>query len=92
MILVTGGAGYIGAHTNKALNQAGYETVVVDNLSKGYENFVKWGHFENYDFGAPISDLLSSKMTFAPPRAACFAAEEPAGPPPITNTSVSIIE
>ena len=41
MILVTGGAGYIGAHTNKALNQAGYETVVVDNLSKGYENFVK---------------------------------------------------
>lgn len=37
MILVTGGAGYIGAHTNKALNQAGYETVVVDNLSKGYE-------------------------------------------------------
>ena len=42
MILVTGGAGYIGAHTNKALNQAGYETVVVDNLSKGYENFVKW--------------------------------------------------
>lgn len=52
MILVTGGAGYIGAHTNKALNQAGYETVVVDNLSKGYENFVKWGHFENYDFGS----------------------------------------
>ena len=42
--------------------------------------------------GAPISDLLSTKITFAPPRAACFAAEEPAGPPPITNTSVSIIE
>lgn len=52
MILVTGGAGYIGAHTNKALNQAGYETVVVDNLVKGYEDFVKWGHFENYDFGS----------------------------------------
>ena len=52
MILVTGGAGYIGAHTNKALNQAGYETVVVDNLVKGYEDFVKWGHFENYNFGS----------------------------------------
>lgn len=52
MILVTGGAGYIGAHTNKALNQAGYETVIVDNLVKGYEDFVKWGHFENYDFGS----------------------------------------
>ena len=55
MILITGGAGYIGAHTNKALHNAGYETVVVDNLCKGYENFVKWGNFENYDFGS--SDL-----------------------------------
>ena len=51
MILITGGAGYIGAHTNKALHNAGYETVVVDNLCKGYETFVKWGNFENYDFG-----------------------------------------
>ena len=52
MILITGGAGYIGAHTNKALHEAGYDTVVVDNLCKGYENFVKWGHFENYDIGS----------------------------------------
>ena len=29
MILVTGGAGYIGAHTNKALNQAGYELSLI---------------------------------------------------------------
>ena len=36
----------------KPLNQAGYETVVVDNLVKGYEDFVKWGHFENYNFGS----------------------------------------
>ncbi|MBQ2665634.1 NAD-dependent epimerase/dehydratase family protein, partial [Methanobrevibacter sp.] len=49
MILVTGGAGYIGSHTNKALHNAGYDTVVLDNLSKGYENFVKWGSFENCD-------------------------------------------
>ena len=52
MILVTGGAGYIGSHTAKALNNAGYEVVVVDNLCKGYETFVKWGNFENYDFGS----------------------------------------
>ena len=52
MILVTGGAGYIGSHTNKALNSQGYETVVVDNLVKGYENFIKWRKFENYDFGS----------------------------------------
>lgn len=31
-ILVTGGAGYIGTHTVIALHEAGYRTVVVDNL------------------------------------------------------------
>lgn len=42
-ILVTGGAGYIGAHTCKALSRAGYTPVVFDNLSGGYESFVRWG-------------------------------------------------
>ncbi len=32
-ILVTGGLGYIGSHTVVALQEAGYEVVVVDNLS-----------------------------------------------------------
>jgi UDP-glucose 4-epimerase len=32
-ILVTGGAGYIGSHTLIELLTAGYEVVVVDNLS-----------------------------------------------------------
>ncbi len=33
VILVTGGAGYIGSHTCLQLLQAGYEVVVIDNLS-----------------------------------------------------------
>lgn len=33
-ILVTGGAGYIGAHTVVELIKSGYETVIVDNLTK----------------------------------------------------------
>ena len=32
-ILVTGGLGYIGSHTVVALQERGYEVVVVDNLS-----------------------------------------------------------
>jgi UDP-glucose 4-epimerase len=35
MLLVTGGAGYIGSHTLVQLIQAGYEIVVLDNLSNG---------------------------------------------------------
>ncbi|MGH9552980.1 MAG: NAD-dependent epimerase/dehydratase family protein [Terriglobales bacterium] len=42
-VLVTGGARYVGAHCCKALRTAGYLPVVVDNLSTGHENFVRWG-------------------------------------------------
>ncbi|MGE3533064.1 MAG: UDP-glucose 4-epimerase GalE [Steroidobacteraceae bacterium] len=42
-VLVTGGAGYIGSHTCKALALAGHEPVVYDNLSEGYRWAVKWG-------------------------------------------------
>jgi UDP-glucose-4-epimerase GalE len=42
-ILVTGGAGYIGAHCCKALSEAGYIPVSFDNLSTGHRDFVKWG-------------------------------------------------
>src|ERR1041385_6542803 len=41
MILVTGGAGYIGAHTVKALKQAGFHPVIFDNFSTGHRSFVK---------------------------------------------------
>jgi UDP-glucose-4-epimerase GalE len=42
-VLVVGGAGYIGAHTCKALGAAGYTPVTFDNLSTGHRDFVKWG-------------------------------------------------
>ena len=45
MILIAGGAGYIGSHTNKLLNKRGYKTVVFDNLVYGHREFVKWGDF-----------------------------------------------
>jgi len=42
-VLITGGAGYIGSHTAKALARAGIEPVVYDNLSEGHRWAVKWG-------------------------------------------------
>ena len=36
-ILVTGGTGYIGSHTVVELQQAGYEVVIIDNLSNSNE-------------------------------------------------------
>ena len=48
-ILVTGGAGYVGAHCCLALTRAGHKVVVYDNLCNGHASFVKWGPFEEGD-------------------------------------------
>ncbi|MBQ5327937.1 MAG: UDP-glucose 4-epimerase GalE [Oscillospiraceae bacterium] len=39
-VLVTGGAGYIGSHTAVELIEAGYETVIVDDLSNAKEDVI----------------------------------------------------
>jgi len=48
-ILVTGGAGYIGAHACKALKRAGYTPIAYDNLVYGHRSAVKWGPLEEGD-------------------------------------------
>ena len=48
-VLVTGGAGYIGAHTAKALHDGGWRPVVYDNLSSGFRDAVLWGEFVHGD-------------------------------------------
>ena len=47
--LVTGGAGYIGSHTCRALAAAGIVPVVYDDLSNGHASFVRWGPLERGD-------------------------------------------
>lgn len=60
MILIVGGAGYIGSHINKLLNQKGRETLVLDNLLNGNRDCVKWGTFKYLD----LKDLASLERLF----------------------------
>ena len=42
-VLVTGGAGYIGSQTCKALARAGHTPIAFDDLSQGRAAFARWG-------------------------------------------------
>lgn len=58
MILIVGGAGYIGSHLNKEISKKCIETIIFDNLSYGNKDFVKWGTFHQGDLGN-IEDIRS---------------------------------
>lgn len=59
-VLVVGGAGYIGAHTNKELCKNGYKTVVYDNLNTGHKGFCLWGNF----FQGDLNDIRKLQEVF----------------------------
>ena len=52
-ILVTGGAGFIGSHTNVELLNAGYDVVVIDNLVNSSKESIK-----------RVEKLTGKKVTF----------------------------
>jgi UDP-arabinose 4-epimerase len=72
-ILVTGGAGYIGSHTCKALKRAGYEPVTLDNLCLGHRDFVRWGPLVVADI-ADISTVVDICRDYQIVAAIHFAA------------------
>ena len=61
MVLITGGAGYIGSHANKELNLRNYKTVVLDNLIYGHKSSAKWGDFVLAD----LSDIEQIRLVFS---------------------------
>ncbi len=48
-VLVTGGAGYIGSQTAKALAREGYQPVLLDNFSSGHRWAAVWGRLVEGD-------------------------------------------
>jgi UDP-glucose-4-epimerase GalE len=72
-ILVTGGAGYIGSHTCKALAKAGYIPITYDNLSTGHASAVKWGPLVQGDI-ADVETLGAALKKYKPIAVFHFAA------------------
>jgi UDP-arabinose 4-epimerase len=72
-ILVTGGAGYIGSHTCKALRAAGFVPVSYDNLERGNPEAVQWGELELGDL-ADIRRLHETFTRHRPATVVHFAA------------------
>ncbi len=62
MVLVTGGAGFIGSHLVDTLMSTDYSVRVVDNLSNGsIENLKRWQHNPRFEFVQ--ADLKSLDIT-----------------------------
>ena len=60
-VLVVGGAGYIGSHAAMALQNAGYDVLVFDNLSTGHAGFLRFGRHVLGD----LSDRAALEKLFA---------------------------
>lgn len=74
-VLVTGGAGYIGAHTCKALNAAGFVPITYDNLSRGHRELVRYGPLEEGDIrdGTRLDEVIYRHKPIAVMHFAAFA-------------------
>ena len=72
-ILVTGGAGFIGSHTCKALAANGLIPVTFDNLFRGHAELVRWGPLVLGDMLNP-SNLDEAFKRYRPEAVIHFAA------------------
>jgi len=60
-VLVTGGAGFIGSHTCKALRASGFDPISYDSLDRGNPEAVQWGALEigTLADGARLREVLT---------------------------------
>ena len=72
-VLVTGGAGYIGAHACKALGRAGFVPVAFDNFATGWREAVKFGPSVEGDLMNP-ADIAAAFAQYRPVAVMHFAA------------------
>jgi UDP-glucose 4-epimerase len=64
-VLVTGGAGFIGSHIAEAYLRAGWEVVILDDLSRGHErNVPNEARFVRADIGSPEARRLLATGQF----------------------------
>ena len=85
IVLVTGGAGYIGSHVCQALKEKGFLPVTYDNLCTGNRQAVKFGPFEEGDLRdrARLAEVMAkykpvAVMHFAALIQVAESVEEPA--------------
>jgi UDP-glucose 4-epimerase len=55
MILICGGAGYIGSHMAQWLHSQGHDVAVLDNLATGHREAVRWGELIEADLRDPAA-------------------------------------
>lgn len=78
MILVTGGAGYIGSHTVLALKAKGYEVVVFDNFERGHRDLCFGDHLVEGDLRS-FEQIRSAIKTYPIDAVVHFAASSLVG-------------
>jgi len=77
-ILVTGGVGYIGSHTVRALEKEGYEILIFDNLSSGHKDAIKGFNLLLGDLSS-YEDINKAIKKFKPDAVVHFAGSIEAG-------------
>lgn len=87
--IVTGGAGFIGHHLVKKLDILGYQTLIIDNLSTGFEKNIplsKNVFFENLDIR---SEVILSVLNYFKPNLVFHLAARPSVPFSVANPILS---